>query len=579
MCVGIVQADRLVRARASGVGNPVIAVGSRTGRDGIHGATFASEELGDETHESRPQVQVGDPFTEKLLLEATLELLDKDLVVAIQDMGAAGLTSSASEMAARGGTGIEIDIGRVPVREEGMTPYEILLSESQERMLLIAEAGKEDAVRDVLDKWDLEAVVVGRVTDDGLFRVVEDGTLVASVPVPGLVDEAPIYELPARESARVAELRATDVETVAADADVADPSRAWLRLLSAPTIASKRWVYRQYDTTVGTRTVAGPGGDAAVLRLPRGGGGVAITTDGNGRYVYLNPLRGGMIAVCEAARNLACVGARPLAITNCLNFGTPGKPEVYHQFREAVEGMSRACETLGTPVTGGNVSFYNESPRGAVYPTPVVGMVGLLEDVERAVPAGFQAEGDAILLLGPLGAELGGSEYLKTIAGRVVGDAPAVDLELHRRLIDLLVRLAGEGRLRSAHDCSEGGVAIALAEAAILDPEQPRGFLAIFDVERFPEIDGASVAASLFGESQGRVVISVAPNAIDTVSERAVNAEVPCRRLGTVKDAESGLEIRIGELTVRLDAAEAVSAYYESIASRMERLARGEDAA
>ncbi len=576
MCVGITRADSLVRAVASGVGNPVLAVGSRTGRDGIHGATFASEELGDDTQDSRPQVQVGDPFTEKLLLEATLELLERGLVVAIQDMGAAGVTSSASEMAARGGTGIEIDVARVPVRQAAMTPYEILLSESQERMLLVAEPKNEAAVREVLEKWDLEAEVVGRVTDDGQFRVLEGERLVANIPVTGLVNECPVYDHPALESPAIAELRKSDTRTPAAQDDAA-PSRRWRDLLAAPSIASKRWVYEQYDTSVGTRTVRGPGGDAAILRLDGTRRALAMTTDCNGRYVYLNPKRGGMIAVCEAARNLACVGARPLAITNCLNFGNPEKPEIYHQFKEAVGGMGDACRALGTPVTGGNVSFYNESPTGAVYPTPVVGMIGVIEDFDQAVTSGFKVEGDAILLLGAVGGELGGSEYLKAVTGEVTGNAPAVDLESHRRLVELMLSLAEKRWLHSAHDCAEGGLAVALAESAIRDPELSLGFSVDLDPATFPESEDAPLPALLFGETQGRIVVSAEPAAVESIAAEAERVGLPCRRLGSVTAKENGLQIAVGTQVVRLGVEEASSAYYDSIPARMERTGRAED--
>jgi len=578
MCVGVARADSLVRARASGVGNSVMAVGSRTGRDGIHGATFASEELGEETLESRPQVQVGDPFTEKLLLEATLELLERGLVVAIQDMGAAGLTSSASEMAARGVTGIEIDVLTVLVREAGMTPYEILLSESQERMLLVAEAENESAVRDVLEKWDLEAAVVGRVTDDGLFRILEGDQLVASIPVVSLVDECPVYDHPARESDAVVELRKIDSRRVARE-DSRPPAERWTELLGSPTIASKRWVYEQYDTSVGTRTINGPGGDAAILRLDGTSRALAMTTDCNGRYVYLNPRRGGMIAVCEAARNLACVGARPLAITNCLNFGNPEKPEVYHQFKEAVGGMGDACRALGTPVTGGNVSFYNESPSAAVFPTPVVGMVGLIDDVDHAVTAGFRIEGDAILILGALGGEIGGSEYLKLVSGQISGDVPYVDLDYHGRLIDLMVALASRRWLRSAHDCAEGGLAVALAESAIRDPELGFGFSADLDSDIFPEVEDVPIPALLFGESQGRIILSADPAAVGNIVDEAERHDIQCRRLGTVTSADSGMQIALNSQIVRLRVEQALSSYYDSIPATMELTGRGEDAA
>ncbi|MBR9990997.1 MAG: phosphoribosylformylglycinamidine synthase subunit PurL, partial [Gemmatimonadetes bacterium] len=376
MAIGLMRTDELIRGEATGVGNPIMAVGARTGRDGIHGATFASEELSEETEAKRPQVQVGDPFTEKLLLEASLELIRSGYIVGIQDMGAAGLASSSSEMAARAGTGIDIDAALVPVREPDMTPYEILLSESQERMLVVAKAGREDDVIAILRKWELEAAVIGHVTDDGMYRVRENGVVVCEIPGEPLVNECPTYVREARESEKVQRLRSWTPAEIDTTHTREHAGRVLLRLLGSPNIASKRWVYNQYDTTVRTNTVVAPGGDAGVLRIRGTRRGVAATVDCNGRYVYLNPRRGAMIAVAEAARNLVCTGARPRAITNNLNFGNPLKPEVYYQLREAVLGMGEACAAFETPVTGGNVSLYNENPNGAIYPTPVVGMIG-----------------------------------------------------------------------------------------------------------------------------------------------------------------------------------------------------------
>src|SRR5690349_3948223 len=383
MCVGVLREDELIRAVAQGVGNPIIAVGARTGRDGIHGASFASEDLSEQSDAKRPRVQVGDPFTEKLLLEASLELIRSGDIVAIQDMGAAGLTSSSAEMAARGDVGVVIDTAKVPVREEGMTPYEILLSESQERMLVVAKKGHEEHVHEILAKWDLASAVIGEVIAEPVYRVVENGRVVAEFPGSKLVSEAPVYHPPAEESAAIIALRERDVHAIAEKPEEKDPAWTLERLLSSPTIASKAWVYRQYDSTVRTNTVIGPGGDAALLRLRGTNRALALKTDCNGRYVYLEPRTGGRIAVAEAARNVACTGGRPMAITNCLNFGNPTRPEVFFQFSEAVAGMGEACRALGTPVTGGNVSFYNESPTGAVYPTPVIGMVGLVESIDH----------------------------------------------------------------------------------------------------------------------------------------------------------------------------------------------------
>ena len=401
MCVGVMHEHELIRAKAEGVGNPIIAVGARTGRDGIHGASFASEDLSAASEAKRPRVQVGDPFTEKLLLEASLELINSGHIVAIQDMGAAGLTSSSAEMAARGDVGVVIDTAKVPVRETGMTPYEILLSESQERMLVVARRGHEDDVRCILQKWDLTAEVIGEVIDEPVYRVVEHGRVVAEFPGTELVSRCPVYDVPAQEAPEAIQRRAVDVSAIPERPEEKDPLWTLQQLLSSPSIASKRWAYNQYDSTVRTNTVVGPGGDAAVLRIRGTHKAIAVKTDCNGRYVYLDPRMGGRIAVAEAARNVACTGARPLAITNCLNFGNPKRPAVFFQFREAVGGMSDACTALGTPVTGGNVSFYNESPTGAVYPThQSSAWSGVIESLEHITRSTFAEEGDAIILLG-----------------------------------------------------------------------------------------------------------------------------------------------------------------------------------
>jgi phosphoribosylformylglycinamidine synthase subunit PurL len=568
MAIGLLKTEELIRAEASGPGNPILAVGARTGRDGIHGATFASEELTAESEERRPQVQVGDPFTEKLLLEASLELIRSGHIVGIQDMGAAGLASSSTEMAARSGTGVDIDVALVPVREEGMTPYEILLSESQERMLVVAKAGHEEEVRRILQRWELEAEVIGRVTDDGLYRVRENGVVVAEVPGAPLVNECPTYVREARESAEVQRLRAWRPEERELHfGNAGDAEEVLLQLLADPSIASKRWVYDQYDTTVRTNTVQPPGGDAGVLRIRGTRRGIAATVDCNGRYVYLNPRRGAMIAVAEAARNLACVGARPRAVTDNLNFGNPLKPEVYFQLRESVLGIKDACEAFDTPVVSGNVSLYNENPAGAIYPTPVIGMVGVLDDVERNVPAGFRAPGDAILLLGTNSAELGASAYLKVVQGRVAGDAPAVDLAAERALQEALLELAGGGLARSAHDCAEGGLAVCLAEAAVADPERPLGI----EVELADELPGVPL---LFGEAQGRVVLSAVEADVDRVLEIARRHGVPAARIGTVGEPDGRFRIATrGGLRLDLPAPALARAYHDAIPALMERTA------
>jgi phosphoribosylformylglycinamidine synthase subunit PurL len=565
MAIGLMKVDELIRAEASGPGNPIMAVGARTGRDGIHGATFASEELSDETEARRPQVQVGDPFTEKLLLEASLELIRSGHIVGIQDMGAAGLASSSTEMAARSGTGVDIDTALMPVREPDMTPYEILLSESQERMLVVAKAGREADVVRILEKWELEAAVIGHVTDDGMYRVRENGVVVCEVPGQPLVNGCPTYVRDGVESDDVKRLRAWTPAGLDTGNTERHPGRVLLRLLGAPNIASKRWVFNQYDTTVRTNTVYAPGGDAGVLRIRGTRRGIAATVDCNGRYVYLNPRRGAMIAVAEAARNIVCVGARPRAITNNLNFGNPLKPEVYYQLREAVLGMGEACAAFETPVTGGNVSLYNENPAGAIHPTPVVGMIGVLDDIDRHLTMGFKSTGDAIVLLGRNTDELGGSEYLSVVHGLVAGDAPAVDLEGERRLQELVLDLNGRGLLRSAHDCAEGGLAVCLAESAMAGDGR-------FGI-RVEVRDALPLAPLLFGEAQGRIVVSCPPSDADAVVAAAGAAGVPAAVLGTVGEADGAFVIRAGDATLDLPVASLHEVYFTAIPRLMERTA------
>ena len=562
MCVGLLREDELMRAVAQGVGNPIIAVGARTGRDGIHGASFASEDLSEASEAKRPRVQVGDPFTEKLLLEASLELIRSGAIVAIQDMGAAGLTSSSAEMAARGDVGVTIDTSKVPVRESGMTPYEILLSESQERMLVVAVKGREQEVRDILAKWDLAAEVIGEVIAEPVYRVTEGDRVVAEFPGSRLVTECPVYHPDARESDRVRALRATDVSATPPRAEERDPAWTLRALLASPTIASKAWVYRQYDSTVRTNTVIGPGGDAAVVRLRGTRKAIALKTDCNGRYVYLEPRAGGRQAVAEAARNVACTGARPMAITNCLNFGNPKRPEVFYQLREAVGGMGDACRALGTPVTGGNVSLYNENPRGAVYPTPVVGMVGLIDDLAHVTRAGFSVPGDAVVLLGECTDEIGGSEYLARVHGLVAGAPPAVDLDGERRLLDALLDAIRGGHVRSAHDCSDGGLAVALAECCMADRARPCGLDA--DLTAWSALPERAV---LFGEAQGRVVVSTANPA--AVLRAAQQRGVPARVVGRVTPAAEGFALRTGAGALVADVASLAAAYHDAIPSIM----------
>jgi phosphoribosylformylglycinamidine synthase len=540
MCVGLMREDELIRAVASGVGNPIMAVGARTGRDGIHGASFASEELSEENEAKRPMVQVGDPFTEKLLLEASLELIRSGHIVAIQDMGAAGLTSSSAEMAERGDVGVSIDVTKVPVREEGMTPYEILLSESQERMLVVARQGHEADVHEILARWDLEAAVIGEVIAEPVYRVTEGARVVAEFPGSRLVTECPQYTLEGRESETLKAARQRNPHDVSPRAEERDHAWTLERLLASPTIASKAWVWRQYDSTVRTSTVCGPGSDAAVVRLPGTNKALALCIDGNGRHVALSPRNGGRAAVCEAARNVACTGARPRAITNNLNFGNPKKPEVYYQLQEAIAGMGDACAILETPVTGGNVSLYNENPQGAIHPTPTIGMVGVIESLSHVTPSTFQQVGDTIVLLGEPTAELGGSEYLLAIHGLTIGTPPVCDPHRERALIDALLDAIGDGVVRSAHDCSDGGLAVALAECAITQRERPFGFSV--DLSAWAALPHRAL---LFGEAQARVVISTSDaSRVHAVAQRH---GVPSRTIGVVTPADDGARFTISD--------------------------------
>lgn len=555
MCVGLLEHKDLKKGVASGVGNPVMAVGARTGRDGIHGATFASEELSDESEEKRPSVQVGDPFMEKLLLEACLELIRSGAVIGMQDMGAAGLVSSSCEMATRGGSGMIIDVAKVPRREEGMEPYEVLLSESQERMLVIPKKGKEQLVKEIFAKWGLEAAVIGRVTDDGMLTIMDGEKKVAAVPATALTDACPVYEPEARKPAYLEQTAAFTPESLPA---VEEYNDVLLRLLASPTIASKEWVYRQYDYMVRTNTVVGPGSDAAVLRVKGTKKGVAVTTDCNSLYCYLDPFTGGAIAVAEAARNLVCSGAKPLAVTDCLNFGNPEKPEIYWQFKQAVAGMSAACEKLGTPVVSGNVSFYNETNGEAIYPTPVVGMVGLIENIEQRCTMDFKQEGDLIYLLGETKAELGGSQYLSVIYGQDAGKPPQLDLDLEAAVQGCCLEAIKRGLIASAHDCAEGGLAVALAECAI---SGRRGC----SVGVSSDLTATEV---LFSESQSRIVVSVTPENEKELLALAGEYNVPCQKLGIVAGNDLRIMVNGTEVvSVPLDKAE--NTWREAIACKL----------
>lgn len=567
MCLGLMKHEELITAAASGNGSPLMAVGARTGRDGIHGATFASEELSEDADESsRPQVQVGDPFTEKLLLEASLELIASGAISGIQDMGAAGITSSASEMAGRGGSGVEMEMTDVPVREAGMTPYEILLSESQERMLVVAEPGREDEVRQILEKWELEAAVIGQVTEDGMFRVLENGKVVADIPALPLTEGCPTYEREGIESDEIVALRETDLsEHMIPEGDL---TKGLLLLLGSPNVASKQWIYHQYDTTVRTATAVRPGGDSGVIRIRGTNRAVAATTDCNGRLVYLEPKTGAMAAVAEAARNLVCVGATPTAITNNLNFGNPLKAHIYYQLREAVLGMRDACAAFETPVTGGNVSLFNETDGKAIYPTPVIGMVGVIDDVSKITRQHFRSAGDEIVVLGENTGELGGSEYIYVTAGLVAGEPPSIDLEHERRLQQAVLAMGHEELLASAHDCSEGGLAAALVDSALGDGEAPLGVDAEIEEELRPVV-------SLFGESHGRIVVSCDPSNLDRVLALAEQHDVPARRIGMVVDAAQGFEIRVTAGFVRTPLDALAETYFGAIPRLMDATGAG----
>jgi phosphoribosylformylglycinamidine synthase II len=554
--LGVVRADRIFRARATGVGNPVIYVGSKTGRDGIHGASLlASAEFDDTTEAKRPTVQVGDPFTEKLLIEACLELMERDSIVAIQDMGAAGLTSSSVEMAARGGLGIAIDIDQVPKREANLSAYETLLSESQERMLIVARAGAEAAVMEIFAKWGLDAVVIGAVTDDGLLRVRAGGEEVVTLPIEPLAHGAPVYERPHAPPADLEDLQRLDLNQIPPPSDY---NALLLRLLDAPNIASKRWAFQQYDQVVGGNTVVGPGSDAAVLRVKGTKKALAFSVDCNSRYCLLDPYVGAMSAVVEAARNVVCAGAEPLGVTDCLNFGNPEKPEIMWQFREAVRGLRDACTALAVPVVSGNVSFYNETDGRAIPPTPTVALVGLLADVSHHTSQWFKSEGDVVLLLGRTREELGGSEYLAAVHDLVRGTPPWIDLAVEMQVQQVCLQAIRDGLVRSAHDVSEGGLAVALAEACISSPNEMFG--AEIEMEAAIRPD-----AWLFGESQSRVVLSVRRKHVSRVRDLARAADVPLTVLGEVR----GRRLRIGSL-IDVAVADLRRAWAEALPRRME---------
>lgn len=552
MAVGIVNKKNVASAVAKGVGNPVMIVGSSTGRDGIHGATFASEEISEKSEAKRPSVQVGDPFTEKLLLEATLEIIKNGWLIGIQDMGAAGISCSTSEMSAKGKAGMKINLDKVPLREEGMTAYEIMLSESQERMLCCVKKGYEDRVKEVFEKWDLNCEIIGEVTDDGLLHIDYQGERKATIPAFELVlgGGAPVYIRDQKEPEYLKETRKFDQYSLPEPKDLRE---TFLKVFSSPNIVSKQWVYHQYDTMVRTNTIVGPGCDSAVIYIKGTSKALGMKTDCNSRYVYLNPKEGTKIAVAECARNIVCSGGVPLGVTNCLNFGNPYKPEVYWQFAQAIAGMGEACRKFDTPVTGGNVSFYNESPDAAVYPTPTIGMVGLVEDLNHITTSYFKDEGDVVYLLGEDKEELGGSEYLKVVHNIVAGDCPSIDLDREKKLQETLLNLIREGFIKSAHDISEGGIVTALAECCIIDQEKQIGCEVEIPIKSRKDF-------SLFSESQSRIIISVSKEKISELESALNRSGIKFTKLGVV----TGSSLKIKNL-FEVSLTELSEIYYNTI--------------
>lgn len=521
MCVGLIDHDKIQRGVAKGVGNPVFYVGPPTGRDGIHGATFASEELTEESEAKRTAVQVGDPFMEKLVMEACLELIDTGIVLGIQDMGAAGLTCSSAEMASKAGNGLELYLDQVPQREEGMTAYEMMLSESQERMLFVVEPKDEAQAREIFERWGVICAKVGKVTDDGRLKLIHHGEVVGDMPVTALVDECPIYNKPSTVPAYYEQNATVDTLRYA---EVSDLGTALEQVLSSPTVASKAWVYNQYDYMVRTSTAVAPGSDAAVVTIRGTRKALAMTTDCNGRFVYLDPEVGGKIAVSEAARNIVCSGAEPLAITDNLNFGSPEKSDIFWQMEKSVDGMAEACRVLSTPVIGGNVSLYNENAKGAIYPTPVVGMVGLVHDVDHITTQGFKNEGDVILVLGDTLAELGGSEFQAVVHGITEGRPPQIDLDTEKRLLEAVLGAIQQGLVKSAHDLAEGGLAVALAESCISGKV---GAKVQLETSLRPDV-------ALFSETQSRILLSASPSQAAELEQYIASRGVPVANIGVV---------------------------------------------
>ena len=561
MTAGVVKKDRIFKGRASGVGNPVVYVGSKTGRDGIHGATMASDVFGEGGEERRPTVQVGDPFTEKLLLEACLELFRTDHVVGIQDMGAAGLTSSSVEMASRGGCGIEMDIDRVPRREAGMGAYEVMLSESQERMLIVVKKGREEEVKKIFGKWDLECEVIGSVIEEKVIRVLEKGEKAAEIPIATLTDSAPVYERPAKRPSWQDSLTTLDISSVPLPADF---NEVLLKIMTSGNMASRRWIYRQYDHMVRTDTVVPPGSDAAVIRIKGTDKALALTVDCNPVYCYLDPRRGAAIAVAEAARNLVASGAQPLALTDCLNFGSPERPEVMWQFKESIAGIRDACLALGIPVIGGNVSFYNETLDVAIHPTPTIGMLGLIEDLSHTTRQWFRQGGDVIALMGRGAPGLGGTEYLKTVHGVEKGEAPEIDLKAEKNIQNACLKAIRTGIILSAHDLSEGGVACAIAECC-MGPGGPggpggRGGEGPVGARVELKTEGLRPDELLFGEAQSRIVVTLKEKDVEGLKEICASQGVPVEIIGEV----GGSVLKVGGL-IELPVAEIARAWEGSL--------------
>jgi phosphoribosylformylglycinamidine synthase subunit PurL len=580
--LGIVRKDQIFFGKAEGIGNPVLYAGAKTGRDGIHGATMASAEFDDAALEKRPTVQVGDPFLEKLLLEACLEAMRSGAIAGIQDMGAAGLTSSSVEMAARAGTGLELDLTLVPQRETGMTAYEMMLSESQERMLIVARRGREKELVEIFNKWDLDAVVIGKVVEGDRLRIVHNGKLEADLPVHALTDEAPKYERP-MAAPRLEENNEPDSgNSVGGGVHVAScgvhsqneqekvaPAIALKLLLASPNICSKHWVYEQYDSMVRTNTAVLPGSDAAVIRVKETRRAIAMCLDGPGRYVAVNAKEGAKLAVAEAARNVACVGAKPIAVTNCLNFASPERPEVMRSFSDVIDGMAEACNAFETPVVSGNVSFYNETEGRGILPTPTIGMVGLIEDTRKIITQGFKTSGDIVALLGVTGDDLSVSEYAQTVLGRSTeelirtGRVPVLDITLEKTVHDTLLQLADRMLLKSAHDCSDGGLAIAIAESCFSSLGRG-GIGASIELNA----DGLSVEALLFGESPSRVVISFAPADLDNIKKITESNECPFSIIGKVLDSD--LTITAGGEQIALPVSEMEGLWKDSLQKLLE---------